>query len=128
VLLDDLGAGDEGGDLLLLLHLPIDIGLDIGVIDIDDHHLGGAARGAARLDGAGGTIADLEEAHQAGGAAAAGQPLAFAAQQREVRAGARSILEQARLADPEIHDAALVDEIILHALNEAGMWLRVLVG
>ena len=74
----DLGAGDEGGDLLLFLHLPVDIVLDIGMIDIDDHHLGGAARRAARLDGARRAVADLEEAHQAGGLAAARQFLVLA--------------------------------------------------
>ena len=128
VLLVDLGAGDEGGDLLLLLHLPVDIGLDVGVIDVDHHHLGGAARGAAGLDGARGAVADLEEAHQAGGAAAAGQALAFAAQAGEVGAGAGAVFEQARLAHPEVHDAALVDEVVTDALDEAGMRLRMLVG
>ncbi len=61
----ELGAGDEGGDLLLFLHLPVDIGLDIRVIGVDHHHLGGAARGAAGLDRTGSAVADLEEAHQA---------------------------------------------------------------
>ena len=107
-----LRAGDEGGDLLLLLHLPVDVVLDVGVVDVDHHHLGGAARRAARLDGARGAVADLEEAHQAGGLAAAGQPLAFAAQAREIRAGAGAVFEQARLAHPEVHDAALVDEVV----------------
>ena len=128
VLLVDLGAGDEGGDLLLLLHLPVDIGLDVGVIDVDDDHLGGAARGAARLDRAGGAVADLEEAHQAGRAAAAGELLAFAAQAGEVGAGAGAVLEQARFADPEVHDAAFVDEVVTDALDEAGVRLRMLVG
>ena len=128
VLLVELGAGDEGGDLLLLLHLPVDIGLDIRMVGVDHHHLGGAARGAAGLDRAGGAVADLEEAHQAGRAAAAGQPFAFAAQPREVRAGAGAVFEQARLAHPEVHDAALVDEVVLDALDEAGMRLRMLVG
>ena len=109
-LLADLGAGDEGGDLLLLLHLPVDVFLDVGVIDVDDDHLGGAARRAARLDGAGGAIADLEEAHQAGRLAAARQLLVGAAQPGEVGAGARAVLEQARLAHPQVHDAVLVDE------------------
>jgi hypothetical protein len=54
----------QSGDLLLLLHLPVDIGLDIRMIGVDHHHLGGAARGAAGLDRAGGAVADLEEAHQ----------------------------------------------------------------
>ena len=128
VLLVDLGAGDERRNLLLLLHLPVDIGLDIGMIGVDHDHLGGAARGAARLDRAGGAVADLEEAHQAGRAAAAGELFAFAAQPREVRAGARAIFEQARLAHPQVHDAALVDEVVTDALDEAGMRLRMLVG
>ena len=70
-LADDLRAGDECRDLLLFLHFPVDIVLYIGVIDIDDHHLRGAARRAARFDGARRPVADLEEAHQAGGLAAA---------------------------------------------------------
>src|SRR5262249_52481544 len=128
MLLVDLGAGDEGGDLLLLLHLPVDIGLDVGAIDVDHDHLGGAARGAAALDRARGAVADLEEAHQAARAAAAGKALAFAAQAREVGAGAGAVLEQPRLAHPEVHDAALVDEVVLDALNEAGVRLRMLIG
>ena len=128
VLLVDLGAGDEGGDLLLLDHLPVDELLDVGMIGVDDHHLGGAPRGAARLDGAGGAVADLEEAHQAGGLAAAGETLAFAAQAREVRAGAGAVFEQARLAHPQIHDPAFVDEIVVDRLDEAGVRLRMLVG
>ena len=112
VLLVDLGAGDERRHLLLFDHLPVDIGLDIRVIDIDDHHLGRAARGAARLDRAGGAVADLEERHQAGRLAAAGQLLAFAAQLGEIRAGAGAVFEQARLAHPQVHDAAFVDEVV----------------
>ena len=63
-LLANLGAGNEGGNLLLLLHLPIDVGLDIGMIDVDDDHLCRAPRGATRFDGASRPIADLEETHQ----------------------------------------------------------------
>ena len=62
----ELGAGDERRDFLLLDHLPIDVGLDVGVIDVHRHHLGRAPRCAAGLDGARRAIADLEEAHQAG--------------------------------------------------------------
>ena len=128
VLLVDLRAGDERGDLLLLDHLPVDELLDVGMVGVDDHHLGGAARGAARLDGAGRAVADLEEAHQAGRLAAAGEPLAFAAQPREVRAGAGAVFEQPRLAHPQIHDPAFVDEIVVDRLDEAGVRLRMLVG
>ena len=46
----------------------------------------------------------------------------------EVRAGAGAVFEQARLADPKVHDPALVDEIVGNRLDEAGVRLRVLVG
>src|SRR5207237_2699156 len=128
VALIELGAGHEGCDLLLFLHLPVDISLDVGVIGVDHDHLGGAARGAAGLDRAGGAVADLEEAHQAGGAPAAGKLLAFATQPRQVGAGAGALLEQARLTHSAYHDAALVDEVVFDALDEAGVRLRVLVG
>ena len=125
---DGLGAGDERGDLLFLADLPRDVVLDIGMVDVDDDHLGGAAGGAARLDGARGAVADLQEAHQARRLAAAGQGFAFAAQIGEVGAGAGAVFEQARLADPQIHDAAVIDQIVGDGLDEAGMRLRMLVG
>ena len=128
VLLVDPRAGDEVGHLLLLDHLPVDELLDVGMVGIDDHHLGGAAGGAARLDGARGAVADLEEAHQAGGLAAACKRFVFAAQAREVRAGARAVFEQARFPHPQVHDPAFVDEIVGDRLDEAGVRLRMLVG
>ena len=122
------GPAHQGCDLLLLDHLPGDEVLDVGVIDIDDDHLGRAPGGAAGLDGAGGAVADLEEAHQAGRLAAAGERLALAAQVGEVGARARAVLEEPRLAHPEVHDPALVDEVVVDALDEAGVRLGVLVG
>ncbi len=110
------------------IDLPVDVVLDIGMVGVDDHHLGGAPCRAARFDRAGGAVADLEEAHQPRGAPAARQPLAVAAQLREIGAGARAVFEEPRLAHPEIHDAALVDEIVGDRLDEAGVRLRVLVG
>ena len=123
-----LRAAHQRGDLLLLDHLPGDEVLDVGMVDVDDDHLGGAPGGAARLDGAGGAVADLEEAHQARRLAAARERLALAAQVGEVRARARAVLEEPRLAHPEVHDPALVDEVVPDALDEAGVRLRVLVG
>src|SRR5690606_17481648 len=98
VLLRQLGAGDEGRNLLLLDDLPVDELLDVRVIDVADHHLGGAPRGAARLDRAGGPVADLQEAHQARRPAAPRQLLVLSAQAREVASRARSVFEPARLA------------------------------
>ncbi len=70
----------------------------------------------------------LRKAHQAGRLAAAGELFAFAAQFREIRAGAGAVFEQPRLAHPQIHDAALVDEVVGDRLDEAGMRLRMLIG
>jgi hypothetical protein len=128
MLVGEARAGDQRGHLLLLDHLPVDVVLDVGVVDVDGDHLGRAARGAARLDRARGAVADLEEAHQPRRLAAAREPLALAAQLGEVGAGARAVFEQPRLAHPEVHDPALVDEIVLDRLDEAGVRLRVLVG
>ena len=124
----DLRAGDERRNLLLLDHLPVDVVLDVRVVDVHHHHLCRAPRGAARLDGAGRAVADLEEAHQARRLASARQRLVLAAKLGEIRSGARAIFEQAGLAHPEVHDAALVDEVVLDRLDEAGMRLRVLIG
>ena len=126
--LDDLGSGGKRGDLLLFVHLPVDIGLDVGMIDVDDDHLGGAAGRAARLDRARRAVADLQERHEARRAPAAGKLLVLAAQRREVGAGAGAVFEDARLAHPEVHDPALVDEIVGHRLDEAGVRLRMLVS
>src|SRR6266702_1491696 len=53
--------------------------------------------------------------------------MAPAAQAREVRAGAGAVLEQARLAHPQVHDPALVDEVVVDRLDKAGVRLRMLV-
>ena len=58
--------------------------LDVRVIDVDDHHLRRAPGGAAGLDGTGRPVADLQEAHQAGGLAAARQGLVSPRSLREV--------------------------------------------
>ena len=72
-----VASRDQGGDLLLLFGLPDDELLDVGMVDVEHHHLGGAPGGAATLDRAGRAVEDLEEAHQAGGRAAAGERLAL---------------------------------------------------
>ena len=61
-----LGPGNDGRDLLLLDDLPVDEGFDIGMVHVDDDHLGCPPRGAAGFDGPGRPVADLEKTHQAG--------------------------------------------------------------
>ena len=108
-----IAGRDQRRDLLLFVRLPVDEGLDVRMIDVEADHLGGAPGGAAALDRAGRAIADPQEAHQAGGGAAAGKRFALAAQVREIGAGAGAIFEEARLADPEVHDAAFADQIVI---------------
>ena len=128
MLAHDLGAGDEGGDLLFLLHLPVDVVFDVGMIDVDHHHLGRPPGGAARFDGARRAIANLEEAHEARRPSAPRQLFAIAAKPREIGPGARAIFEEPRLAHPQIHDAALVHEVVRDRLDETGMRLGMLIG
>ena len=98
------------------------------MVDVDHHHLGGAPRRTARLDGGGGAVADAQETHQARGPPAARQRFLRAAQAREIGSRARAILEQARLAHPQVHDAAFVDQVVVDALDKAGMGLGMLIA
>ena len=65
----------EDARLLLLVRLAPDELLDVGVVDVEDDHLGRAPRLAARLDRAGGGVGAAHEADRAGGVAALGELL-----------------------------------------------------
>ena len=121
---ENLQAFDKCRDLDFFACLPANELHHIRVIEIKADHLRGATRGAARLDGAGGTIADLEEAHEARTLAAARERLVLTTALREIGTGAGSELEEASFSRPKIHDAALADEVVLHGLDEAGVRLR----
>ena len=123
-----LRSGHEGGDLLLLLDLPVDELLDVRVIHIEADHLRGAARGAARLDRAGSGVADLEEGHQPGGNPAARKRFGVTPQVGEVRSRSGAVLEEPRLTGPQVHDATFAHQVVTHGLNETRMRLRMRVG
>ena len=127
VTVEHLGAGHECGDLGLFDNLPADVLLDVRMVEIERDHLGSAARRATGLDRTSGAVANLEEAHQTRRAPATGETLLRATQLRKVRARARAVLEDARLADPEVHDATLVDEVVVDGLDKAGVRRRALV-
>ena len=57
--------------LLLFLHLALDEVVDVGMVDIEDDHLGSAASLAAGLDDAGEGVEAAHEAERAGGSASA---------------------------------------------------------
>src|SRR5262245_39545144 len=119
---------DQGRNLLLLDHLPVDELLDVRVVEVEDDHLGGASSGPARLDGPRRPVADLEEAHQPGRLPAAGARLALPAEGGEVGSRSTAILKNAGLADPQVHDPAFVHEIVFDRLDEASVWGWPLVG
>ena len=91
------------------------------MIDVEDHHLGGAARLAAALDHAGEGVETLHEAHRAGGDAAAGKRFVAAAQRGEIRARARAPLEEHALGLGQVHDRF---HVVLDGIDEAGRALR----
>ncbi len=76
----------------------------------------------------GGAVADFQEAHQAARDATTGEHFGFAANLGKVRTGAAAIFEEPRLAHPQIHDSAFVDEVIGDGLDKAGVRLRALVS
>ena len=65
----------EDADLLLLARLGLDELLDVGVIDVEDDHLGRPPGGAAGLDRAGRGVGAAHERDRAAGRAARGQQL-----------------------------------------------------
>jgi len=124
----DLRARHQGRHLLLFTGLPLDELLDIRMVDVQDDHLRCTTCRTTALDGAGCTVEDLEEGHEAGRNAATGEGLAFATKVGEVRARTRTELEDARLARHQVEDAAVVHQIVFHGLDEAGMGLRMRIG
>ncbi len=103
--------------LLLFLHLALDEVFDVGMVDVEDDHLGGAAGLAAGLDDAGEGVEAAHEGERAGGGAAAGEGLHGAADGGEVGAGAGTPLEEHALGLGEGEDGV---ERVLHGVDEAG--------
>src|SRR3712207_3298 len=94
----------QRADLVLLARLGLDELLDVGVVDVEDDHLGRAAGGPTGLDGAGGGVGATHEADRARGGAARGQQLLGGADAGEVQAGARAALEDQPLLPVPVED------------------------
>ncbi len=67
---------------------------DIGMVDVEDDHLGGATGLASGLDYAGEGVEAFHKAERARGGAAAAENFGGGTQRREIRSGARSPLEE----------------------------------
>jgi hypothetical protein len=108
--------------LLFLLGFAPDELLDVGVINVEDDHLGGAARLAAALDDAGESVEAFHETQRAGGAAAAGEHGVALAQGRQVGAGARAPLEEHALGLGQVQDG--LQRIATETMKQAEHWGR----
>ena len=130
-----IGFGVRRGAVVAGLHqrpglgfffgLAVDEVDDVGMVDVEDHHLGGAAGFATRLDDAGEGVKAFHEAERSAGDAAAGKTFGRAAQRREIRARARSPLEQHAFGLGQGEDGI---QRILHRIDEAGGALRVAIA
>jgi hypothetical protein len=63
----DLRSGYQCRDLLLFTSLPLNELFDVGMVDVNDDHLGSTTRCAATLDSACRSVEDLQEGHEATG-------------------------------------------------------------
>src|SRR5207244_9341657 len=85
---------DQRVRLGLFLGLAVDEVHDVGMVNVEDDHLGSAPRLATGLDDAGEGVKALHEAERTAGRAAAAQAFRRRPQRREVRARTRSPLEE----------------------------------
>ena len=89
-----ISQGNQGVSLGFLFLLALDEFDDVGVVHVEDHHFGGAARLAAGLDDAGKGVESFHEAERAAGGAAAGESFCGAAQRGEIGARATAPFEE----------------------------------
>src|SRR6185312_14953354 len=87
------GSGKRPG-LRFFLRLALDEVDDVGMVDVEDDHLGSATRLAATLDDAGESVESLHEAERTAGRATAAETFCRGAQRRQVGARAGSPLEE----------------------------------
>ncbi len=116
-----VSLGDEGVGLGFFFLLALDEVDDVGMVDVEDDHLGGAASLASGLDDAGEGVESFHEAERAAGGASAGESFGRSAQRGEIRAGAASPLEEHAFGLGESQDGV---ERIFHRVDEAGGALR----
>src|ERR1700733_15571518 len=91
-------------DLLLLAGLGLDELLDVGVVDVEHHHLGRAAGGAARLDRPGRGVGAAHERDRAAGGSARGEQFLAGPDPGQVDPRARTALEDQALFPVPLED------------------------
>ncbi len=112
---------DEHVRFALFLALALDEFHDIRMIDIEDHHLGGATGLAATLDHARESVKALHETDRAGSDSAARQSFLAAAQAGEIRACSGAPLEEHAFRARQAHDGF---HGVFNGIDEARRALR----
>ena len=98
------------------------------MVKVKANHFGRPAGGAARFYCACGTVAYFKERHEPRRIPSARKFFVIAPDLREVSAHTRSVFKNPGLAHPKVHNAALVNQVVIHRKDKAGMRLRALVG
>ncbi|CAB4807076.1 unannotated protein [freshwater metagenome] len=101
--------------LLLFTGLAPDELFDVGMIDIEDDHLGGAAGLATGLDGASRSIGATHEAHGTGRSAAALEEFLRGTNAGKVDTCARATLEDGAFLDVPVEDGV---HLVVHRQDE----------
>ncbi len=116
-----VAIGDKHVRFLFFLHLAFDEFHDVRMVDVQDNHLGRAARFTAALDHSGERVKAFHETDRAAGDAAAGKRFAAAAQGGEICARAGAPLEEHAFRARQPHDGF---HGVVHGVDEAGGALR----
>src|SRR5229473_831275 len=105
----------------LFFGLALDEVNDIGMVNVENDHLGSASRLAARLDDAGKSVETFHKAEWTAGGAAAAQTFGRGTQGRKIRSRPRSPLEEHAFSLRQGQDGI---ERVFHRVNEARRTLR----
>ncbi len=85
------------------------------MVKVKTHHFSGTPGGSARFDSSGSAVANFQKAHQARRSSSARKLFAFAPDAGEVGSYARTIFEYTGFAHPQVHNTAIVYQIIIYA-------------
>src|SRR6202007_2119349 len=117
--------GDQGVGFGFFFLFALDELDDVGMVYVEDDHLGGAASFAPGLDDAGAGVDTPHEAERAAGGAASAEAFGGTAQRGEIGAGAAAPLEQHAFG---LREGEYGIERILYRVNEACGALRTAVA
>src|SRR5579864_1973414 len=113
--------GYQGVGLGFFFLLALDEFDDVGMVDVEDDHLGSAASLSAGLDDAGEGVESFHEAERAAGGAATGKSFGGSPQRGKIRARSAAPLEEHAFGLRESQDGV---ERIFDRVDEAGGALR----